>query len=57
MTIARDEIFGPVQSILKWDSLEEVSSERTLFALPRGVVDFTGPDKLDLSRSLDLDQQ
>ena len=24
MTIAKDEIFGPVQSILKWDTLEEV---------------------------------
>jgi acyl-CoA reductase-like NAD-dependent aldehyde dehydrogenase len=24
MTIAKDEIFGPVQSILKFDSLEEV---------------------------------
>ena len=26
MTIARDEIFGPVQSILKWSSVEEVCS-------------------------------
>ena len=26
MTIARDEIFGPVQSILKWSSLDEASS-------------------------------
>ena len=25
MTIARDEIFGPVQSILKWSSIDEVS--------------------------------
>lgn len=24
MTIAKDEIFGPVQSILKWSSVEEV---------------------------------
>lgn len=24
MTIARDEIFGPVQSILKWKDLDEV---------------------------------
>lgn len=24
MTIARDEIFGPVQSILKWSTVEEV---------------------------------
>ena len=24
MTIARDEIFGPVQSILKWSSIDEV---------------------------------
>lgn len=24
MTIATDEIFGPVQSILKWSSVEEV---------------------------------
>ena len=24
MVIAREEIFGPVQSILKWDSLEDV---------------------------------
>lgn len=26
MTVARDEIFGPVQSILKWSSLDEASS-------------------------------
>lgn len=26
MTIARDEIFGPVQSILKWSSLDEACS-------------------------------
>jgi hypothetical protein len=26
MTIAKDEIFGPVQSILKWDTLDEVST-------------------------------
>lgn len=25
MTIAKDEIFGPVQSILKWSTLEEAS--------------------------------
>ncbi len=25
MTIAKDEIFGPVQSILKWSSIEEAS--------------------------------
>ena len=25
MTIARDEIFGPVQSILKWSSIDEAS--------------------------------
>ena len=24
MTIARDEIFGPVQSILKWKDIEDV---------------------------------
>lgn len=24
MTIAKDEIFGPVQSILKWSSVEDV---------------------------------
>ena len=25
MTIARDEIFGPVQSILKWSTIDEAS--------------------------------
>ena len=25
MSIAKDEIFGPVQSILKWSSIEEAS--------------------------------
>jgi aldehyde dehydrogenase (NAD+) len=25
MTIAKDEIFGPVQSLLKWSTLDEVS--------------------------------
>ena len=28
MTIARDEIFGPVQSILKWSSIDEVSNSQ-----------------------------
>ena len=35
MTIAKDEIFGPVQSILKWSSLDEAScliSNLQLFA-------------------------
>ena len=33
MTIAKDEIFGPVQSILKWSSIEEASC-KWLFVLP-----------------------
>ncbi len=32
MTIARDEIFGPVQSILKWNTIEEVSSFRLVYS-------------------------
>jgi len=31
MTICKDEIFGPVQSILKWDTLEEVGTPPLLF--------------------------
>ena len=36
-TIAKDEIFGPVQSILKWDTMGEVrllQSSRELCAMP-----------------------
>ena len=29
MTIARDEIFGPVQSILKWKDIEDVLVRRS----------------------------
>ena len=39
MTIARDEIFGPVQSILKWSTVEEVIARAndTMYGLAAGV--------------------
>ncbi len=39
MQIARDEIFGPVQSILKWDTLEEVQTPLPPFPTPRAPID------------------
>ncbi|CAD6229499.1 GSCOCG00006625001-RA-CDS [Cotesia congregata] len=40
MTIAKDEIFGPVQSILKFDTLEEVieRANQTTYGLAAGVL-------------------
>jgi aldehyde dehydrogenase (NAD+) len=40
MTIAKDEIFGPVQSILKFDSLEEVitRANNTSYGLAAGII-------------------
>ncbi|KAH0549411.1 retinal dehydrogenase 1-like [Cotesia glomerata] len=40
MTIAKDEIFGPVQSILKFDTLEEVieRANKTTYGLAAGVL-------------------
>ena len=36
MTIAKDEIFGPVQSILKWSSVEEASCSQSCSPLNDG---------------------
>lgn len=40
MTIAKEEIFGPVQSIFKWDTLEEVieRSNDTEYGLAAAVL-------------------
>lgn len=40
MTIAKEEIFGPVQSILKFDSIEDVikRANKTTYGLAAGVL-------------------
>lgn len=54
MTIARDEIFGPVQSILKWSSLDEVIARAndTQYGLAAGVVTKSLDTANTLSRAL-----
>ncbi|CAK0737958.1 Aldehyde dehydrogenase 2 member B4, mitochondrial [Coccomyxa viridis] len=54
MTIARDEIFGPVQSILKWSSIDEVIARAndTSYGLAAGVVTKNLDTANTLSRAL-----
>ena len=53
-TIARDEIFGPVQSILKWDTMGEVleRANNTEYGLAAGVVSNDENSINTLSRGL-----